>query len=212
MVRPDRHRQRARLRAVWQKLASCGSRELPQRRALDPAPQFAVELLLQPHRPLRSASEAMQGHLLRRLTRRFPELNFAFLEAARAEPARSTPISSATGEAQPRGPREHEPARLDRAALLALAEKYGSRRWWSGPSREGLDDNATARRRRGPRRLLALQDHPQGRLPRPLRQALLLRLRADDPSTRGPSTQGQPDARAAQRVLQLRYRHMDVPT
>ena len=39
---------------VWAEVPRAAHRaELPQRRPLDPAPQLTVELLLQPHRPLR---------------------------------------------------------------------------------------------------------------------------------------------------------------
>ena len=54
VVRRDRHRQPPRLRSGVADVPRAAHRaELPQRRALDPAPQLAVELLLQPHRPLR---------------------------------------------------------------------------------------------------------------------------------------------------------------
>ncbi len=50
----DRHRQRVRLRSGVGEVPRAAHRaELPQRGALDPAPQLALELLLQPHRPLR---------------------------------------------------------------------------------------------------------------------------------------------------------------
>jgi hypothetical protein len=54
VVRRHRPRQPLRLRpGVGQVPRAEGRAELPQRRALDPAAQLAVELLLQPHRSLR---------------------------------------------------------------------------------------------------------------------------------------------------------------
>ena len=68
VVRRGRPRQPARLRCRLAEVPRAEDRaQLPQRRAVDPAAQLAVELLLQPHRPLRlRRPRRRQGDVLRR--------------------------------------------------------------------------------------------------------------------------------------------------
>ena len=149
VVRRDRHRQRARLRSGVGEVPRAEHRaELPQGRALDPAPQLAVELLLQPHRPLRLRRRSDgQGPLLRR---RHPPLPRAELRL----PGRRRGLGVLAlrrshrplGEAQPAGAREHEPRAARPRALLALAEKYAQAAVLEAVRRgEGWTTTATAR-------------------------------------------------------------------
>ena len=128
-----------------------------------------------------SAGEAMAKALfLGGVTRRFPELNFAFLEGGVGWAC--SLFADLIGHWEKRNPEALEntnPERLDRAVLLALAEKYGTAAADRGgaPRRGPGRQRQRHRRRRRPRRLLALPDRAQGGLSRPVRQALLLRLR-----------------------------------
>jgi predicted TIM-barrel fold metal-dependent hydrolase len=91
-----------------------------------------------------SASEAMAKALfLGGVTRRFPELNFAFLEGGVGWACSLFADLIGHWEKRNREALENtNPARLDRAALLALAEKYASPSVIAAVRRgEGLDDN-----------------------------------------------------------------------
>ena len=146
------------------------------------------------------------------VTRRFPDLNFAFLEGGVGWACML--YADLIGHWEKRNRQALEstnPSKLDRGRLLELAQKYGQ----PGGGRGGAPRRGAGgrlelhadRRRRGPRRLLPLQDRAQGGHPRPLRAALLLRLRGRRSDQRlGLQPQGQPDGRAAQRALQLGHR------
>jgi predicted TIM-barrel fold metal-dependent hydrolase len=91
-----------------------------------------------------SASEAMaKAIFFGGVTRRFPELNFAFLEGGAGWGC--SLLADLIGHWEKRNPEGLEntnPARLDRAQLLALAEKYGKPALVEAVRRgEGLDDN-----------------------------------------------------------------------
>jgi len=91
-----------------------------------------------------SASEAMaKAIFLGGVTRRFPELNFAFLEGGAGWAC--SLFADLIGHWEKRNIRALEntnPARLDQAALLALAEKYASATVIDAVRRgDGLDDN-----------------------------------------------------------------------
>jgi predicted TIM-barrel fold metal-dependent hydrolase len=91
-----------------------------------------------------SASEAMaKAIFFGGVTRRFPELNFAFLEGGVGWAC--SLFADLIGHWEKRKPDALEntnPARLDRAGLLALAEKYGKPSVVDAVRRgEGLDDN-----------------------------------------------------------------------
>ena len=119
------------------------------------------------------------------ITRRFPDLKFAFLEGGVGWACML--YAELVGHWEKRNRKALEstnPANLDRTALLQYAEKYGREALVEAVRRgEGLegDSNSTHRRRRGPRRLLPLQDRRQGGHPRAVRAALLLRLRGRRP-------------------------------
>jgi len=91
-----------------------------------------------------SASEAMaKAIFLGGVTRRFPEVNFAFLEGGAGWAC--SLFADLIGHWEKRNIRALEntnPARLDQAALLALAEKYASATVIDAVRRgDGLDDN-----------------------------------------------------------------------
>jgi predicted TIM-barrel fold metal-dependent hydrolase len=91
-----------------------------------------------------SASEAMaKAIFLGGVTRRFPELNFAFLEGGAGWACML--FADLIGHWEKRNIRALEntnPARLDQAGLLALAEKYASASVIDAIRRgDGLDDN-----------------------------------------------------------------------
>src|SRR5438874_1511261 len=91
-----------------------------------------------------SASEAMaKAIFFGGVTRRFPELNFAFLEGGAGWACTLYADLIGHWEKRRRDALENtNPARLDRAALLALAEKYGKPAVVEAVRRgEGLDDN-----------------------------------------------------------------------
>ena len=184
LVRRDRHRQRPRLRSGLGEVPRAQDRaELPQRRALDPAAQLAVELLLQPHRPLRlRRPRGGQGDLLRRRDAAVPgaELRLPGGRRGLGVHALRRP-DRPLGEAQParrsrrriRATSTRPAARL-RAEVRARGAGGGGAPGRGARGRLQLDPD---RRRRGPRRLLPLQDRAQERHPRSVRAALLLRLR-----------------------------------
>ena len=128
------------------------------------------------------------------VTRRFPDLNFAFLEGGVGWACMLYADLVGHWEKRNRQAIEHtNPNRLDRARLLEFARKYGQRRGRRGGEpgrRPGRRLELEAHRRpRGPRRLLPLPDPDEGGHPGPVRPALLLRLRGRrSRSTRGPST------------------------
>lgn len=91
-----------------------------------------------------SASEAMaKAIFLGGVTRRYPELNFGFLEGGAGWAC--SLYADLIGHWEKRnlqGLENTNPARLDRAGLLALAEKYGKPSLVEAVRRgEGLDDN-----------------------------------------------------------------------
>ena len=91
-----------------------------------------------------SASEATaKAIFFGGVTRRFPELNFAFLEGGAGWAC--SLLADLIGHWEKRNPEGLEntnPARLDRAKLLALAEHYGKPAMVEAVRRgEGLDDN-----------------------------------------------------------------------
>jgi len=91
-----------------------------------------------------SASEAMaKAIFLGGVTRRFPELNFAFLEGGAGWACSLYADLIGHWEKRKRDALENtNPARLDRAGILALAEKYASPAVIDAVRRgEGLDDN-----------------------------------------------------------------------
>src|SRR6266403_1160153 len=91
-----------------------------------------------------SASEAMaKAIFFGGVTRRFPELNFAFLECGAGWACSLYADLIGHWEKRNREALENtNPARLDRAGLLALAEKYGKPSVVDAVRRgEGLDDN-----------------------------------------------------------------------
>jgi len=91
-----------------------------------------------------SASEAMaKAIFFGGVTRRFPELNFAFLEGGAGWACSLYADLIGHWEKRNREALENtNPARLDRATLLALAEKYGKPAVVEAVRRgEGLDDN-----------------------------------------------------------------------
>src|SRR6058998_1754180 len=91
-----------------------------------------------------SASEAMaKAIFLGGVTRRFPELNFAFLEGGVGWACSLYADLIGHWEKRNRQALENtNPARLDRPALLALAQKYGQATVVDAVRRgEGLDDN-----------------------------------------------------------------------
>jgi predicted TIM-barrel fold metal-dependent hydrolase len=91
-----------------------------------------------------SASEAMaKAIFLGGVTRRYPELNFAFLEGGAGWACSLYADLIGHWEKRRRDALENtNPARLDRQGLLALAEKYGSPTVIDAVRRgDGLDDN-----------------------------------------------------------------------
>ena len=144
------------------------------------------------------------------VTRRFPELRFAFLEGGVGWACQLFGDLIEHWERRNAKALERmDPRKLDRALLMSLVEKYGDRRHGRGAARA----RRLARQRREPdgrhrrsRRLRRLQDHPQGGLGRSLRQAVLLRLRGRRPDERLGVQPQQPVRREAERDLQLGHR------
>ena len=134
VVRRHRHRQPPRLRSgVGQVPRAPDGAELPQRRPLDPAAQLAVELLLQPHRPLRlGRPRRRQGDVLRR---RHPPLPRPELRLPRGRGGLG--VHALRGPDRPLG--EAQPAGASRARTRASWIVRGcstsrastaARRWW----------------------------------------------------------------------------------
>ena len=145
------------------------------------------------------------------VTRRFPELRFAFLEGGVGWACQLFGDLMEHWERRNRKALENmDPRKLDRALLMSLAEKYGD------PDVAGSRCGSTRRlagprpepdgRRRGSRRLLRVQDQPEAGLDRPLRQAVLLRLRGRRPGHRVGVQQAQSVRHQAERALQLGHR------
>ena len=145
------------------------------------------------------------------VTRRFPELRFAFLEGGVgwASQLFGDLIEHWERRSAKALERMH-PDKLDRAKLMSLVEKYGYNDIAAAlRERGGLPDPEQAYLTgecREHRRFLGLQDHPQGRLGRSLRQAVLFRLRGGRPHERDRVWPQQPVRVKAQRDLQLGYR------
>ena len=141
LVRRDRDRQRPRLRFRMGEVPRAqGRAELPQRRALDPPAQLAVELLLQPHRPLRlRRPRGGQGHVPRRRDAALPEPELRLPRGRRGLGVHALRRPDRPlGEAQPAGDREHEseqprPPRAARARAEVRARGGGG----SGAARRG---------------------------------------------------------------------------
>ena len=152
-----------------------------------------------------------KGLFLGGVTRRFPDLNFAFLEGGVGWGCQLFADLIEHWERRgAKGIAYMDPKKLDRTLLRSLVDKYGyddiaaeldRRDGW--PQRGG---GRPDRRRAGARRLRRLQDHAQGGLGRPLCQAVLFRLRGRRPHERDGVRPGQSVRRADQRDLQLRYR------
>jgi hypothetical protein len=112
------------------------------------------------------------------VTRRFPELNFAFLEGGVGWGCQL--FGDLMEHWERRGApalKRMDPDKLDRKLLLDLVEKHGyddiaavlkSRDGWPDPGAK------SCRQPHGARRLRGVQVHAQGRLDRSLRQAVLL--------------------------------------
>ncbi len=145
------------------------------------------------------------------VTRRFPELRFAFLEGGVGWAAQLWGDLMEHWERRGAPALERmKPEKLDRKLLLDLVEKHGyddiaagaeGARRLAQPRHAGPD-----RQPRRTRRFRRLQDHPQGGLGRSLRQAVLFRLRGRRPDERDGLLEGPAVRRQAQRDLQLRYR------
>ena len=150
------------------------------------------------------------------VTRRFPDLNFAFLEGGVGWACMLYADLIGHWEKRNRqAHRAHEPDRLDRGALLELARST---------ARHGGGGRAP---RRGPGRRLELEltggiedldDYfrckidAQGGHPRALRPALLLRLRGRRPGQRvGLQPPDQPAGRALNAIFSSDIGHFDVP-
>ena len=144
------------------------------------------------------------------VTRRFPELRFAFLEGGVGWACqlfgdliehwerRNAQGAGAHGPAQARSRAADEPGREVRRCRHGGGASRARR---LARPRPGPD-----RRRRRSRRLLRVQDHPQAGLDRPLRHAVLFRLRGRRPDQRLGLRQGQSVRLEAQRDLQLGHR------
>ena len=131
---------------------------------------------------------AAKGIFLGGVTRRFPELRFAFLEGGVGWGAQLFGDLMEHWERRNIKALENmKPEKLDRDLLMSYVEKYGykehaaalrERDGWPDPELhmtggiDNLDDFAR------------LQVHPQGGLDRPLRQAVLFRLRGGRPDER----------------------------
>ena len=152
-----------------------------------------------------------KGLFLGGVTRRFPDMNFAFLEGGVGWGCQLFADLIEHWERRgAKGIAYMDPKKLDRKLLKSLVDKYGydemaaeldKRDGW--PSAE--EDNLT-----GGMPVLddfaACQDRAQGGLGRSLCPALLFRLRGRRPHERDGVRQGQPVRRAHQRDLQLRHR------
>ena len=145
------------------------------------------------------------------VTRRFPELNFAFLEGGVGWGCQL--FGDLVEHWERRGApalKRMDPDKLDRKLLLRLVEEHGyedigdvlrSRDGWPDPDAKSLTGQ-----RDGARRLRGLQAHAQGRLVGALCEALLLRMRGRRPDERNRLRPRQSVRRQAERDLQLGYR------
>ena len=149
------------------------------------------------------------------VTRRFPDLNFAFLEGGVGWACML--YADLIGHWEKRNGRAIEsthPSKLDKKALLDFAQKYGRDPMVQAIGRgEGLDESSGLTGG-----VEDVDDYyrckiaKQGGHPRPLRPALLLRVRGRRPGERvGVQQEEQPDGRAPQRALQLRHRALRCP-
>jgi len=188
----------------------------PQRRPLDPLRNSAVELLLQPHRPLRPRpARPWPRPFFRRVTRRFPELNFAFLEAAWAGPARSTPTHRPLGDSGIRkGSRTRTPRGSIRRESSHWAEKYGKPAVWTRYAAARAwttNGNGTAASKTST--TTPVQDHAQGRHPASCScRASTSAARPTTPSTHGPSNRkANPLSARLNAIFSSDIGHMDVP-
>ena len=158
-----------------------------------------------------SASEAMAKALFfGGVTRRFPELNFAFLEGGVGWACSLYADLIGHWEKRKLDALENtNPARLDHAGMLALAEKYAKPEVLEAVRRgEGLDDNGD-----GTGGVEDLDDYSRCKITRKedfrdlFVSRLLLRLRGGRSDQRvGLQQEGAADGRAPQRVLQLGHR------
>ena len=183
VVRHDRHRQRFTTTIrCGRSAASCASRRASTTSARSILLRNSPSNFCYNHiGHFASASEAMAKALFfGGVTRRFPELNFAFLEGGVGWACSLFADLIGHWEKRNREALENtNPARLDRARLLALAEKYGKPAVVEAVRRgEGLDDNGD-----GTGGVEDLDDYSRCQITRkedftrPVRQALLLRLR-----------------------------------
>ena len=124
---------------------------------------------------------AGKGIFLGGVTRRFPELRFAFLEGGVGWAAQLFGDLIEHWERRNIKALENmKPEKLDRDLLMSYVEKYGYAEHAAAlRARDGVARSRAAhdRQDRQPRRLRRLQDHPQGGLGRSIRQAVLFRLR-----------------------------------
>ena len=163
-----------------------------------------------------SAGEAMAKALfLGGVTRRFPELNFAFLEGGVGWACSLYADLIGHWEKRNRQALENtNPERLDRTMLLSLAEKYGKATVVEAVRRgEGLDDNGD-----GTGGVADLDDYSRCQIARveDFRDlyclALLLRLRGRRSDQRvGLQPARQPAGNPPQRALQLGHRALRRP-
>ena len=145
-----------------------------------------------------------KGIFLGGVTRRFPRAQFR-LSRRRRRLGRAAIRRSdrALGAAQRQGARTHGPGKARPQAADGPGREARLRRHRRGVARArrlARSRGAFDRRARRTRRFRRLQDHPQGGLGRPLRQALLLRLRGRRPDERhAPSAAPTRSARSSTR-------------
>ena len=130
-----------------------------------------------------------KGMFLGGVTRRFPELNFAFLEGGVGWGCQLFADLIEHWERRgAKGIAYMDPEKLDRKLLRSYVDKVRLRRHRRRARQArrlaGTRGGRGDRRRAGARRLRRLQDHAQGGLGRSLRQAVLLRLRGGRPDER----------------------------
>ena len=211
-VRPDRHRQRSRLRP--------GLGEVPASCASPPSTTGRGSILLR-NSPsnfcynhighFASAAEAMAKALfLGGVTRRFPELNFAFLEGGVGSGLLLfADLIGHWEERQAGRPREHEScAPRPGRPSSSWREKYAST--VVDAVRRGEGRRQRRRHRKHPELddYSRCQDHAQGRLPRSLGPSHYFGARPMIRSTRRPSTgERTRSPRSPQRLLQLDIGH-----
>ena len=167
------------------------------------------------HRPFASAGHAAAKSFLRGVTRRFRDLNFAFLEVAWAGPACSTRTSSATGEAQPpRHWRRSEPVQSGQWRPSSVRGEIRARdAARGGAARRGLEAielhlrpaASTTRRRLPP------QDDPPGGNPRAVVPRFYFGCEADDPVNAWASTANANPMKAGSTRCSARHRPLRRP-